>query len=199
MTCNKDAVWLWERHREFAQDAMPPGVSIHSCSTKCIDSNGPKETQNPPCASRKKSAEKVVLHHRPYTVPWTAYASHTPYYPDYPAWVWCGFMAALEPTKETEGMPVQSFHIHPFWVDWWWGRWSANTDEMMELGDPLLSIGQYGPTAVSSWYLQLESSPHQTSQENIRSMPQHAIVSSSNLHQMSRNRSHQDSMQKQCL
>ena len=81
---------------------------------KCIDSNGPKETQNPPCASRKKSAEKVVLHHRPYTVPWTAYASHTPYYPDYPAWVWCGFMAALEPTKETEGMPVQSFHIHPF-------------------------------------------------------------------------------------
>lgn len=26
-----------------------------------------QETQNPPCASRKKSAEKVVLHHRPYT------------------------------------------------------------------------------------------------------------------------------------
>ena len=69
---------------------MPAGVSIQSCSTKCIDSNGPKETQNPPCASRKKSAEKVVLHHRPYTVPWTAHASHTPDYLDYPAWVWHG-------------------------------------------------------------------------------------------------------------
>lgn len=72
---------------------------------------------------------------------------------------------------------------------------------MMELGDPLLTIGKYGPTVHLDIFniLQLESSPHQTSQENIRSMPQHAIVSSSNLHQMSRNRSHQDLMQKQRL